>query len=1087
MGRRRCGEQQVSMVTGRSPLGVDASLLSVFVVPNKAASLFSTPTYIAMKPLNLKKIQKYAAKHPPIIANAFTILSHFHCCCDGKDDIQAASTSAADSSADNSLDPEEDWEDLELARKRYQGVSVKIQPFLDFGAYIQEAEFDSQYHDAVIGDCRRCGQPEKAIFRCQQCRTRPVCSSCIVQCHQHCHFHRIQRWNLQFFGVASLHDLGLVFNLGHDGDKCPASENCSNHNSCRRSSIIHLSAVASDPRGPKNRHHLRSLENFNIHANTSKKSAYDYCYALQRLTDAVEPDKVSDCYRSFMRAIRVKRRLEYRRRSGQEQGIDAFITHRRPGSMSIYCPAFWEAKECDAHKYTKFEQNDGTFNAPRLKKKEDPDDEAITAGLSYMAEEKEYQAYLDRCEGEEPDANTCARLRAMKLQSLLKFVNLIVSGIVGTTCSRHVFFEDNSVVDMYGGERFAYATRSLFGTLRYQLHQRWIRWAYDIWCQFVKNLSKRLFEDGKSLIGRLKGGIPPLHVLGHISLCRTLYGYSHQKNVGKTCPETVETPWAATRICGGSVKHQNHGQRQDSLNAAFDDWNYNKLIKLACSISKAYVKAKKTHSRLRHEFDLASKAISHDLRAKWEREYAEPLPEADDNHIVDRFEVNFKGIDVPTMQQFMKDQLERERAEALSKTPTPGFADGLRELLEEGVRLDHDQKVVSLLAEAEDDEWDDRDALDTTRERLYAAICTFMDRLSPAKRHDSRYNLQYATEVEYGLRKVQAHEILTEIRGLIILQVENLRAKKEHLHGQGATTRAHRILKRFEREKKEAMIRYNFGKDATKVAQPGEARMGDSWLWSVSKPGGLTEEDEQDWYLEIVVRRVKWFREKDECEHWREETEILEAERPRVETHHEKTATVWAKIANKAETPGRKAYAFRQRASHMRWRDRMVTEWKEALAKVKRNEEVMQKKREREAEMESADIERERRAEEMAKAESSARGGTNRRNMRIDHELEQQAARSKKSQAKRKRVPVDDDEEDSDDSEEEVHEADHGDDDETGRPRPKKKARASGSPTKGKGKAPGAGSSRGRGGRGRGGRGRGGRGRGTRGKARGTH
>ncbi|KAF9000340.1 hypothetical protein BDZ89DRAFT_969036 [Hymenopellis radicata] len=516
----------------------------------------------------------------------------------------------------------------------------------------------------------------------------------------------------------------------------------------------------------------------------------------------------------------------------------------------------------------------------------------------------------------------------MKLQSLLKFVNLIVSGIVGTTCSRHVFFEDNSVVDMYGGERFAYATRSLWGALRYQMHQRWIRWAYDIWCQFVKNLKKRLFEDGKfpeldnneelrekfeSLIGRMKGGIPPLHVLGHIWLCRALYGYSHQKNVGKTCPETVETPWAATRICGGSVKHQNHGQRHDSLNTAFDDWNYNKLIKLGYSISKAYVKAKKTYSRLQYAFGMSSSAISEDLRARWEAEYAKPLPEADDDHIIDRFEVNFKGIgkfkiiqEVPTMQQFMKEQLERERVEAVSNNPTPGFADGLTELLQEGVRLDHEQKVVSLLAEAEDDEYDDRDSLDTTRARLYDDIYNFMStlveffpalaplvksvdpnrpedaflplpsRLSPSNRNHKRFNLQYATEVEYGLRKVQAHAILTEIRGLIILQVENLRAKKEHLHGQGATTRAHRIIQRFEREKKEAMIRYNFvrarllrlglpeddtvlrhleaahmaGKDATKVAQPGEARMGDSWLWAVSKPGGLTAEDEEEWYIE---------------------------------------------------------------------------------------------------------------------------------------------------------------------------------------------------------------------------------------------
>ncbi|KAF9014452.1 hypothetical protein BDZ89DRAFT_449301 [Hymenopellis radicata] len=685
-----------------------------------------------MKSLNLKKIQKYAVKNPPVIANAVALPSSparpppktsgtlievlFEDDAPIDDSPQDSGAQQSSNANGAALDPENDWEDtvvegstkstFELRRKLYQGVSIKLQPFHDFADYIQEAAFDSQYHEAVTSDCRRCGNA-KASYRCQKCRTAPVCGPCLVDSHKHAHFHRIHRWNLQFFEDSSLHILGLVFHLGHDGDKCPCSASIRqltvidvngyhrvNVLFCRCRIRLELAAkhLADDKPGvfhdeahqlfqsrlwpitldsPQTAITYEALDNFDIHSNTSKKSAYDYCYALQRLTDAVQPDTVSDCYRAFMRAIRFKRGLEKRRRSGQAQGIDEFITHRRPGSTSIFCPAcpdpgwnvsmeeVWEASEADAHKYTKFEQNDGTFNAPRLKKKEDPDDEAVDAGNAYMAQEKEYQAYLDRCEGEEPDPNTCARLRAMKLQSLLKFVNLIVSGIVGTTCSRHVFFEDNSVVDMYGGERFAYATRSLWGALRYQMHQRWIRWAYDIWCQFVKNLKKRLFEDGKfpeldnneelrekfeSLIGRMKGGIPPLHVLGHIWLCRALYGYSHQKNVGKTCPETVETPWAATRICGGSVKHQNHGQRHDSLNTAFDDWNYNKLIKLGYSISKAYVKAKKTYSHLQYAFGMSSSAISEDLRARWEAEYAKPLPEADDDHIIDRFEVNFKGI-----------------------------------------------------------------------------------------------------------------------------------------------------------------------------------------------------------------------------------------------------------------------------------------------------------------------------------------------------------------------------------------------------------------------------------------------------------
>ncbi|KAF8995150.1 hypothetical protein BDZ89DRAFT_1177300 [Hymenopellis radicata] len=110
----------------------------------------------------------------------------------------------------------------------------------------------------------------------------------------------------------------------------------------------------------------------------------------------------------------------------------------------------------------------------------------------------------------------------------------------------------------------------------------------------------------------------------------------------------------------------------------------------------------------------------------------------------------------------------------------------------------------------------------------------------------------------------------------------------------------------------------------------------------------------------------------------------------------------------------------------MRWRDRMVTEWKEALEKVKKNEEVLQRKRKREAEMDAADLERERHMEEL---DSAARYAVtpNQRNVRIDNELAVQVERTK---AKRKRPVVEEEEnDDSDDSDsEDVHEADDGDD-----------------------------------------------------------
>lgn len=47
------------------------------------------------------------------------------------------------------------------------------------------------------------------------------CCSCAVKAHQSLPFHRLQRWNGQFYEIITLGDLGFTLNLGHNGDVCP--------------------------------------------------------------------------------------------------------------------------------------------------------------------------------------------------------------------------------------------------------------------------------------------------------------------------------------------------------------------------------------------------------------------------------------------------------------------------------------------------------------------------------------------------------------------------------------------------------------------------------------------------------------------------------------------------------------------------------------------------------------------------------------------------------------------------------------------------------------------------------------------------
>lgn len=205
--------------------------------------------------------------------------------------------------------------------------------------------------------------------------------------------------------------------------------------------------------------------------------------------------------------------------------------------------------------------------------------------------------------------------------------------------------------------------------MAYEGHQRWYRITYDLWCQYKKHMRERITREKFpnlpeafwELLERVLGGIPTIHLLGHIWLCRALYAYAHMKGSGKTTGEIVETNWSETKVTSGSVKRENHGQRHDDLDAALGDWNYNKLIKmgssilcygsvsllttvLASALSDKYVKAVKTHDDLLHKFQKASAAISPNLLSKWEAYYKTDMPTEDDESIVDRFEVNFKGI-----------------------------------------------------------------------------------------------------------------------------------------------------------------------------------------------------------------------------------------------------------------------------------------------------------------------------------------------------------------------------------------------------------------------------------------------------------
>src|SRR4029077_20392339 len=63
---------------------------------------------------------------------------------------------------------------------------------------------------------------DKFEVKCQDCFGAPLfCKSCCVLTHSHLPFHRPLLWTATHYTPVSLHSLGFVLYVGHDGSPCP--------------------------------------------------------------------------------------------------------------------------------------------------------------------------------------------------------------------------------------------------------------------------------------------------------------------------------------------------------------------------------------------------------------------------------------------------------------------------------------------------------------------------------------------------------------------------------------------------------------------------------------------------------------------------------------------------------------------------------------------------------------------------------------------------------------------------------------------------------------------------------------------------
>ncbi|KAG6810078.1 hypothetical protein H0H92_013396 [Tricholoma furcatifolium] len=842
----------------------------------------------------------------------------------------------------------------QTSKKQASGASEHMKQF-DF-VTLQHDILSRFYHPRVGGLCR-CKKPA-AVYRCLQCsRPPPLCQECIVSDHTYHPYHVIQEWTGKFFKQTSLMDLGLIVQLGHDGEKCPNTDPkrdpmraasvilvvdtysvqqarfrycyCHNHGELvpHHRQLVQSGVVPATTGHPETVFTFEVLDHFHISNLTSKKSAYDYFAGLRYLTDGAFPQAVPNRYRELLRVSRIWGHLAMVRRSGQAHGIDDMLGYRHPSSLTVRCPAcpsvgfnveqavIDTATEEETHKYTLFLSADGNFRLQRKNKKDDPDDIALNEGNGYFVPTETYKNYCALVKETAPEkGSACAHLRAAKMQNIVKFKNAAVSGVVAVQCARHGFYMSQGVVDLIKGETCLYGVN---------LNSRFKTW----------------FESLEATVPRIRGAIPKMHVANHVESCLLLYGFNYMSYSGETWGENIEGGWAELNQSAGSTKEMNDGYRHDSLDDMFGFWNWAKLNQISSTLYRMYEANIRTFKTRESNFkSLTEMFVKH--VAKWEA--MDTKPTKVDGVVRSVYQVTTEG-GVPTMQTVF---------ESLLLKNSEGDASILVSVLKEGLDLEIRQLALRLQEDCKNDSKLESD-IENWREHQLLHFPSLEDRVLALKQQESKaqdidlllpssftseewdsLQLNSAAEIERDLREGQAHDTLENLRLCIKAYNASLNFKKNNVFGQRPNTRAQKLLITLRTQSKHAMETYqviykkllNLGlsdarlqplddtmlwaKNPTHRHELGSSKKVDPWYWHTGRPAGQSDDD---WNTEM--NRVKWFRDRAARDRSREEKELLEEEFRRTIVSFDRMAQVWNTISessSKSPSPGHSAYAAKQ-------------------------------------------------------------------------------------------------------------------------------------------------------------------------------
>ncbi len=190
-----------------------------------------------------------------------------------------------------------------------------------------------------------------------------------------------------------------------------------------------------------------------------------------------------------------------------------------------------------------------------------------------------------------------------------------VSGVVGISC-RHMFMLANSIIDLIraeqyvdnyglhidlmtrGHNRYQFVDLALLCTLQKYLVLLQLFGTYDINCQYMVNLRKRLADYGVVLeeidglqsteLPQIIAGVGKYHLSMHTKECRHKFSMHLLPGACMFDGEPMERIWAILNALALRTKEMSGGHRHDVLNEHFEDMNLRRLQVLGESLRSPY-------------------------------------------------------------------------------------------------------------------------------------------------------------------------------------------------------------------------------------------------------------------------------------------------------------------------------------------------------------------------------------------------------------------------------------------------------------------------------------------------------------------